>query len=170
MSDPLNYITNSPGTLNLTWKECPWFFLQFYNSFDGSYNVGDGPEYPLFSKVTQSTPYYWHTSYQPVESNGEGSFTARYTGPLTVNFKTRLKDDTTGVEFRLLVDDVVIHTYRTSLVNNGGCVDVLMNHSFMVVPENKIRMTVQDYINTGTATMQDFDDYNNPNTIISFSM
>lgn len=167
MSDPLNYLSNTPGNPTCNWKECPWFLLQFFNS-DGSYNVGDGPEYPLFTKVTQWLPYYWHTGTQPIESNGEGAFTANYEGPLTVNFKARLKDDTTGVEFRLLVDDVVIHTYRTSLVNNGGCVDAYMNHSFMVVPGNKIRMTVQAYINTGTATIQDFDDYNNPNTIINF--
>ena len=168
MSDPLNYLSNVPGNQTSYWKECPWFLVQYQNN-DGSYNVGDGAEYQMFTRVADSVPQVWHSIVAPIESLGDGTFQMHFDGPLVLQFKTRLKDDGTGVEFRLKVNDNVVHTYRTSLVHNGGCVDVLMNHSLVVAQSDIVKINVQAYINVGTATIQDFDDYGNPNTLIYFT-
>ena len=164
----LSYLTNTPGNTTSTWSECPWYLLQFYNSA-GDYQIGDGPEYTMMNNSNQWTPFEFHTAQQPVEDLGtDGRYMFRYNGTASVLFKTRLKDDTTAIEFRILLNNSVIHTYRTSLVHNGASVDVIMDHSFVVSDGDEFKIVAQAYANVLSTTVTDSDDYGNPNTILKF--
>lgn len=165
----LRYLTNISSSTSSTWRECPWYLLQFYNSA-GSYEIGDGPEYVMMNKSNQWVPFEYNTQQQPVEDTGtDGKYMFRYNGTASVLFKTRLKDDQTAIEFKLLLNSTVIHTYRTSLVHNGASVDVIMDHSFVVADGDILQIVAQAYANISSCTLQDTDDYGNPNTIIKFT-
>lgn len=165
----LNYLTNIPGNTNCTWSETPWYLLQFYNS-EGNYEIGDGPEHIMMTKSNQWVPFEFHTQQQPVEDLGtEGKYVFRYNGTATVLFKTRLLNDQTAIEFKLLLNSTVIHTYRTALVHNGASVDVIMDHSFVVADGDILQIIAQAYANVVSCTAQDIDDYGQPNTIIKFT-
>lgn len=168
MGDPLLYLSNVPGNTSSNWKQAEKFVKQYYNK-QGDYEIGDGPEYPMLKEVKDWTPFVWHTANDPVLSAGDGTFQITYTGYINVLFKSRFTNDGTGIEYRLRVNENVIHTYRTPLVHNGGSVDSLMQHTFEVVENDIVRITAQAYVNPGSTTVQDFDDYGNFNTTIIFS-
>lgn len=164
-----NYLTNIPGNSSCTWSETPWYLLQYYNSL-GSYEIGDGAEHAMMNKSNQWTPFEYHTLQQPVEDVGiDGKYRFRYNGTTTVLFKTRLIDDTTAIEFRMLVNGSIIHSYRSSLVHNGASVDVIMDHSFVCNDGDELQIIAQAYANVGTCTVKDTDDFDQPNTIIKFT-
>lgn len=164
----LKFLANASGNTTSSWNECPWYLLQFYND-QGEYEIGDGPEYTMMLKTQQWTPFEYHTQQQPVEDQGSGNFIFKYTGTATILFKTRLKNDQTAVEFRLLINGAVVHTYRTSLVHNGASMDVVMDHSLLVNNDDVMSIVAQAYASTGSAIVSDTDDQGNPNTILKFT-
>ena len=78
------------------------------------------------------------------------------------------KGDTTQQQFKLMVNDTPVHSYLTPLVHNGFRLDVSFQYSLMVGSGDKLRIDKQAYANVADTVVLDFDDDNNPNTLLKF--